>query len=531
MKQLHDVPNATQIELDAVRLAQGELLASRDRYEHLYDYAPVAYLTLTRDSLITEINLTGARLLGIAREQLLNSRFRQFIACEDSARWDGYFQQALQAKCRGGCEIKCLRGDGSSFHARMDCLYLEGMNEENAVRITLTDISERNLIEARLRESEAKFRAIFAGTLDGIVLVDDEGLIVDCNPEFIRQTSLSLPQLRQTRIWELRPADKVVAALLRFQKILASGIGDEVDLKFRQANGQVIQVEFRSTVVSIGERRYLQCISRDITERKRTEAELAEYQQLLRELSAQGVAAREAELKHLAREVHDELGQTLTALRMDISLLRIQFGEHDPALMAKIQDMLKLVGKAIQGVRDVTINLRPPALDMGIVPAISWLCNTLPDHSDTVCSLNVIDEPTGLSDNQTTTLFRIVQESLTNVARHSAASRVAITVKNCNENIAIEIKDNGIGFEAADYAGKKTFGLLGMQERALALGGKVDVFSAPEKGTAVLVHIPLHQTHPGRRSDDLPVNSRRSCDCARGLKENICADDGHQRRS
>lgn len=229
----------------------------------------------------------------------------------------------------------------------------------------------------------------------------------------------------------------------------------------------------------------------DITARKQMEFELKERQQMLRELAAQDVALREAELKHVAREMHDELGQLLTALRMDISLLRIQAGERDPASMKKIEGILMLVDKAIQGVRNVAANLRPAALDMGIIPAIGWLCDNFSGRADTACTLRISGNPVELNDAHTVAIFRIVQESLTNVARYAGANSVEITIGQSGGDVAVEVRDDGRGFDPDVLPAKKSFGLLGMRERALAVGGKVEITSAPSRGTVVSVHIPI----------------------------------------
>lgn len=241
---------------------------------------------------------------------------------------------------------------------------------------------------------------------------------------------------------------------------------------------------------------------RDITEHKSKELELHNYQQLLRDMAASSASLREAESKRIAREVHDELGQLLTALRMDISLLRIEFGERDPLLKTRIQDMLALVDKSIQGVRDVSANLRPAALNMGIVPAITWLCDEFPERTKTACTLRVISEPLGLDEVRTVALFRIVQESLTNVARHAEATRVEITVDQSGDDVVLEVQDDGKGFDPAVDPENRSFGLMGMRERAIALGGKVIIDSAPSEGTVVSVRIPIFHVCPGRRADD-----------------------------
>ena len=495
-----------QIELEMqnenLRRTQLALEESRDRYLDLYEFSPVAYLTLDSLGQIDEINLTGSALLGVERKKLIKRRFAQLIVDEDRERWSGYFENLLSNMgCRSG-EVRLRRADGSIFFAQMDCLYQKGENGAGSVRTVLTDITERKQAEERLQASEEKFSAIFKGTLDGIVLVDDSGMIVDFNPVFVQQSGLFPERLRQTRIWELRPADQFELAKARFFSVLETGQGGVADVKYRKPDGSVINIEFRSSMIRIGSKRYMQGIVRDITLHKARELELYSNQQLLRDMAAKSATSREAESKRIAREVHDELGQLLTALRMDISLLRIEFGERDPLLMGRIQDMLVLVDKSIQGVRDVTANLRPAALNMGIVPAIAWLCDEFPERNHAACTLRVVDDPVGLDDARTVALFRIAQESLTNIARHAQASRVEITVKLCDGNVVLKIQDDGKGFDPAASSPNKSFGLMGMRERAIALGGKVEIASSPSAGTAVSVHIPVFNIHPGRRVDD-----------------------------
>ncbi|MDO9053239.1 MAG: PAS domain S-box protein [Gallionella sp.] len=505
-EELLHILQVHQIELEMqnenLRQTQLELEESRDRYVNLYDFAPVAYLTLNHQGLISEINLTGTRLLGFERQKLIRHRFARLIVDDDREHWNKCFQAVLNDMGSCVCEVMLRRSDDSTFWAQLDFLYQKGENGVESVRTVLTDISVRKRSEKLLHESEEKYRAIFEGTLDGIVLVDDSGMIVDFNPEFVQQSGLSPERLMQTRIWELRPADQSERAQARFFSVLETGQGGVAEVKYRKPDGGVINIEFRSALIRISNKRYMQSIVRDITEHKSRELELRNYQQLLRDMAANSSASREAESKRIAREVHDELGQLLTALRMDISLLRIEFGDRDPLLKAKIQDMLVLVDKSIQGVRDVTANLRPAALNMGIVPAIAWLCDEFPERTNTACTLRVINDPVNLDDARTVALFRIVQESLTNIARHAQATHVEITVEQNGDDIVLKIHDDGKGFDPVARPENQSFGLMGMRERAIALGGEVIIDSAPSEGTVVSVRSRIFHVCPGRRADD-----------------------------
>lgn len=228
----------------------------------------------------------------------------------------------------------------------------------------------------------------------------------------------------------------------------------------------------------------------DITERKQTELALVESRQLLRELSRHQKTLLEEERKHIAREIHDELGQRLTALKMDISLLRLRFGK-DPLLLEKLEEMRVLAEGTISVVRHIASDLRPSALDLGLVPAIEWLAQDLESHSDICCRLDLGDEEISMNDTQATVVFRVVQESLTNVARHAKASEVVITLRNGNGQLRLQIQDDGCGFDPAALVQSRGFGLFGMRERTLGLGGKLQIDSAPDRGTTVSIEFPF----------------------------------------
>jgi PAS domain S-box-containing protein len=762
---LHEL-QVHQIELEmqneTLRQTQLALEESRERYKDLYDFAPVAYLTLDHDGLIIESNFAAAGLLGVERRRLLGHRFFEYIAEDDVAQWQRYFLDILMDDGPQLTELKLRRGDGRLFYAgfegrsvnassaritfhdttqrRLDELALVESNAKLSLFIDyapsaiamfnadmrylaysrrwvsdyglagkgdLTGLSHYEVFpefserwreihqrclagaiekceehpfhradgtvdwvrweihpwrngrgaiagviifsevitarvqaERRLRESEEKFRVIFDGALDGIVMMDAEtGRFVSANPAFCTSIGYERDELTNFVVADIHPAEDIPWILEDIQRHVSGETRMSVDIPVSRRDGSIFYVDIKSapvvfhgksylvgvfrdtsthrelealrrsselkhrllfeashdalmtltppswrfsganqaaislfgaasqaellgfepwgispefqsdgvssadkalkmieiamstgshffewlhqhmdgttffaevllTRIDLGSEVFIQATVRDITNRRQAENALRESQQLLRELAAQSAASREAELKHVAREVHDELGQILSAVRMDVSLLRMQFGEKNPELLGKIQDMKVLVDKAIQGVRDVTVNLRPPALDMGLVPALTWLCNDYNSRNKATCSLNLIDDPNELTETQTVVIFRIVQESLTNVTRHAAATRVEIILKRSGGGIDIAVRDDGDGFDTEHKSAKKSFGLLGMKERALAVNGRVNVVSSPGNGTAISVYIPFDCVRPmRRRNDDTPANS------------------------
>lgn len=229
-------------------------------------------------------------------------------------------------------------------------------------------------------------------------------------------------------------------------------------------------------------------LARQIAERKRFEQQLLESRERLRELAAHRDAVREQERKRIAREIHDELGSLLTALKMDISLARMDAGE-DAKLQERLAQMRDLVDKTIRMVRQVSTQLRPAALNLGIVPALEWLVQEFGQRTGITCALDTGDEIV-MDDRHATAIFRIVQESLTNIARHAEAHRADVSLRHQGCEIVLRIADDGRGFDP-ERAGNDSFGLLGIRERAQALEARVDIVSTPGAGCTVAICIPF----------------------------------------
>jgi signal transduction histidine kinase len=220
---------------------------------------------------------------------------------------------------------------------------------------------------------------------------------------------------------------------------------------------------------------------------------LRESEDKLRRLAAHLISVREEERAHIAREIHDELGQVLTGLKMEVTWLARRLKEAP--LIEKTDSMCKLIDSSVQTVRKIATGLRPEMLDdMGLVAAVGWQAKEFQKRTGIRARVKLPPESTKLDIDVATTMFRIFQEILTNVARHSRATRIdvelAIGEKAGEEKVTLEVADNGVGIADADLNGKKSLGLLGMHERALLFGGEVKITGAGGEGTRVLVSIP-----------------------------------------
>jgi signal transduction histidine kinase len=218
---------------------------------------------------------------------------------------------------------------------------------------------------------------------------------------------------------------------------------------------------------------------------------LKESEDKLRRLAAHLISVREEERAHIAREIHDELGQVLTGLKMEVTWLAKRLREKP--LIEKTDSMCKLIDSTVQTVRKIATGLRPEMLDdMGLIAAVGWQAKEFQKRTGIRCRAKLPPE-VKLDIDVSTTMFRIFQEILTNVARHSRATRVDMELIIGEDKVALEVVDNGVGIADSDLNGKKSLGLLGMHERALLFGGDVKISGTPGHGTRVSVSIPIRQ--------------------------------------
>jgi len=230
----------------------------------------------------------------------------------------------------------------------------------------------------------------------------------------------------------------------------------------------------------------------DITARYQSEQALENLNQQLRRLSARLEKVLEEERARIARELHDELGQRLMALRMELLWLGSRLAEDEPSIKEKVQELIELVDSTTHSVRRIANDLRPMMLDdLGVIAAIEWLTDDFSKHTGIPCLLTVENVDLNGDDALATALFRLVQESLTNAARHAEASQVKVTIRQSNGSLLVQVRDNGKGFSESQIPALNSLGLVGMQERARMLGGRVGITSHLGIGTEVLITLPM----------------------------------------
>ncbi|HQS57116.1 MAG: hypothetical protein B7Y56_00895 [Gallionellales bacterium 35-53-114] len=229
----------------------------------------------------------------------------------------------------------------------------------------------------------------------------------------------------------------------------------------------------------------------NITERKLAEIEIIRSREQLRELSDHIQDVREQERLSLAREVHDDMGSMLTAIKMDIAWLNSRLTSQEPALTAKIKDVENLVTRCAAAASNISRNLRPSALDcFGIVAAIEVEASEFEQRTGITCLLDTVDEGVAVPPNIAITLFRIFQEALNNIMKHAQASKVRVLIHNRIHSVELTVSDNGCGLSEPDRLKPRSFGLRGIQERVERFAGEVRISSKPGQGTTIAVSIP-----------------------------------------
>ena len=354
------------------------------------------------------------------------------------------------------------------------------------------DITERKKAETELRASEQKYKLLFeSNPLPMWMLTLPDYRFIDVNSVALLQYGYTKEEFLKLSPMDFRPPKdlKKLKALTstEFRGVHHAGIW-----RHKKKDGTIIYVDIVTHDINHkGQMRRL-VLANNITERHAAEEKLKESYEAIRTLTGYLQNVREQERLNISREIHDELGQLLTVLKMDVSWLNKKIGGENSMVKEKLSEILNLVDTTVRSIRRIASELRPTLLDdLGLYAAMEWHLEEFERRSGIRRELVIPENELALSDSLKIGIFRIFQESLTNVARHSEAKNVNVSLLQKDNQLILTIRDNGIGFEEGPMATKKTLGLLGMKERSMMMGGVYNITSARGAGTTVTVIIPL----------------------------------------
>ena len=365
--------------------------------------------------------------------------------------------------------------------------------------------AERQSANHALKASEMRYRRLFETAQDGILILNaDTGQIDDVNPFLTDLLGYTREQLLGNKLWEIGPFKDTKASKAEFRELQREAYVRYEDLPLETSAGKSINVEFVSNVYQVNGAKVIQCNIRNITERKQAEAKRKQYSRKLQVLSRRLVEAQETERRNIARELHDEIGQALTVMQLNLQAM-LQLPGAD-ALTPRLTENLKVVERVLEQVQDISLDLRPSILDdLGLEPALRWYT----DRQAALVELKVEFHADPLEQRLDpvieTECFRVAQEALTNVVRHAQAKAVTVELRKEEGQLHLCVRDDGIGFDVAVVREKAvrgtSLGLLSMEERAVLAGGRLEFNSVPGRGTEVHAWFPLKWQTPPSESE------------------------------
>lgn len=354
------------------------------------------------------------------------------------------------------------------------------------------DITERKKAEIELRTSEQKYKLLFdSNPLSMWMLSLPDYKVIDVNEVALLQYGYTREEFLKLSVLDFRPKEDIerfkTSTNTNFRGIYHAGVWRHV-----KKNGTRIYVDIVTHDILYKGQQTRLVLANDVTEKYIAEEKLKDSYESIRTLTGHLQNVREEERLHIAREIHDELGQLLTVLKMDVSWLHKKIEPDNNLAKEKLSDILSLIDTTVKTVRRIASELRPSLLDdLGLLAAMEWHLEEFERRSGIQTQLHLPETELPLPDSLKIGLFRIFQESLTNVARHSGAKKVFASLIQEDKQLILTIKDNGTGFEEKPTAEKRTLGLLGMKERTMMMGGIYSISGEKGEGTTVTVIVPI----------------------------------------
>ena len=465
------------------------------------DSAMDAIISVDREQRIILYNRAAETVFGWPRQEIMGQQLDRLIPQRFRA---GHTQHVEQFSASGVTSrrmgartvIYGLRANGQEFPLDASISQLDTPGGR-LFTVILRDITQRLAAEEKHARLAARLSGLLDSAMDAIITVDEGQIICLYNRAAEKIFGWPSDQALGQPLERLMPARFRPGHGQHMQRFGLTGVtsrrmGDGTVIYGLRANGEEFPMDASISQLETGEEgKLFTVILRDVTERVRAQEERSAF-------ATAASAIREEEKSRVARELHDELAQSLTALKMDTNWVRDNVASAPELAQQKLSEMLGLLDGAVASTRRIASDLRPLLLDdLGLAPAIEWLAGTFTQRHGIPCRLRM-EEDLELQEPYATAVFRIVQESLANVAKHADATDVNVSVQRRRGEIVLTVQDDGRGFDAAAQRSVTSLGLLGLQERAQLLKGTVEISSAPGEGTRIGVRIPFLQPEATR---------------------------------
>lgn len=509
-----------EIQNEELQRSQRELEAAYNKYFDLFDLSPICYFRISKKGQIRQVNLTGAELLGVERAYLEERLFSSFASREDHPRFSAHLKNVLKTGHAAHCELQLTAKDGDRRDVFMRSVPVdEGEGKERELLSAVIDITERKKLERDLAQSEERFRKFCENAPDIIGRFDKNLRHLYVNPAAEQITGFSREAYIGKTNEELGMPVRLCAQWNQIlQKVFTTGETVTEEFDFPSPRGTLwFHLRAFPELSKKGTVQYVTAIARDITplrkaqeelERKVSERtdELVALTKTLRSsrdkaqkesrqrryLAGKLVETLEKDRHEIAMALHDEVGQILTTLKMDLESIRTRSKPIPEAAVQNLKNVENKISKAIRSIKDISRELRPSVLDrLGLIPSIRTLLERARESAGIEVHLFSGDFSNRLHPEVELALFRIVQEALMNIVKHAQANKVFLNLTKKDGAVLLSIEDDGIGFDYDETMDRQgSLGILIMKERAAMLKGEVQVESQPGKGTHVMAEIP-----------------------------------------
>jgi PAS domain S-box-containing protein len=478
--------------------AEQALVTSEETRRLIMNSALDAIICMDQTGIITDWTVQAENIFGWKKEEVTGKPLAEIIIPE---KYREMHRRGLQRymETREGpvlnrlIEISALNRAGKEFPIELSIIPINQSGSEFFCGF-VRDITERITAQRQI-EKEKKLSDQIIESLPGLFyLIDEQGNYLRWNRLKETITGYSYEEMSRKNSLDFFEGEEKELILKAIQAGFRNGT-TSAEAHIVSRTGTRTLFYFTGIAIEYEGKRCLMGTGIDISDRKKAEAELEASYEAVRKLTGHLQNIREEERAHMAREIHDELGQQLTVLKMDISWLNKKIDtSNEPVVGQKMKDLLSMLDGTVKTVRRISSELRPSMLDdLGLAAAMEWQLSEFEKRSGIRTSFDDPTEDIILPEAVKTCLFRIFQESLTNVARHANASTIHVDLHLGDSDLILQISDDGKGFDKQKISGKRTLGILGMRERTSMIGGSYEIKSSPGKGTIVTVSVPLEK--------------------------------------
>ncbi|PYP59658.1 MAG: hypothetical protein DMD40_02695 [Gemmatimonadetes bacterium] len=463
---------------------------SQERLRTIIDSDPDCVKQLDAAGRLLDMNPAGlAMIQAESIEQVRGLEIAQVIAPEYRAAFNDLNRRVF-AGSSGTLEFEIIGLKGQRRWLATHAVPLRDASGTIQAALGITrDISRRRIAELALVESEERFcKAFYANALPLLITRLSDGMVLDANEAFTKLVNRPRDDILGQTTVSLGVIDPARRASI-IERLRTEGVVNDIELELHPRDSAPRNGLLSLVRIELGGQQCTLGTYRDVTEAKRAEEQLRASRAALRSLATRQQDIREDERTRIAREIHDSLGQALTALKLQLVAAQ-DAAREAPALSARLAETAAMVDDLVKGVRRIATELRPPILDqLGLPAAVEWLAQDFSRRTGLHCRTAISPTDGAISNELATALFRIVQEALTNVLRHAGATRVDIELGVKSDCVMLEINDDGSGITEAGM-GPGSLGILGMRERAAALGGVMEVAPRSNGGTRVAAWFP-----------------------------------------